>query len=979
MATFLSAAVFVNEIDLSALPASTSGILPGFVGTAQKGPVNEPIAITSAQNYIDTFGNPFPESYLGYAVLAFMEEGNLCWVSRVGVACEEGQPEELSDICIDVSGNREGGWGRIPVFSGIDFGTITTRQPGEGGWVFHDDSLDFIGYNDALLSSTDGPTDALLTFTGGSYTGSVDDSFLMLMTSGPSITSGSVMDGASYTITRTSDGAEVANDVLVESGTLGTSEDIVLQDGIVLQVVVTSGVLDANDTFGFAVQPDNRVFSFRVNNEEIGGVADPEKPVTFTMDEGTIDKAEDFATIFNALDNGVGQDNPTTSGSITMQEQDYFAVANDDGTVSIRTEIAGQSIQLHSTEAFALEIGQSLYSVDIPRSNLIGLQPEPFDITSDNNIVDFAIDNQQTGERIEITVTMPVGFNQPASNLAAAINASSIVAGNTVMKAYPVAIPGGTVHLVIETTDDNPFDQIKMLADGAHPKTVRFADEVGFQFPFTESYRGFRDSRETLPQGGEVDEANPRSCELIGTPEFDFGACQADSQYYQNIVGWFVATSAGTWIDGFKVDVELWAGTVQDDAEAVGSNTYEVRVTDNQDVLVSRIENVSFDPTQDNYIANLINPDDAGVGGNEYINWINRPEFLQNDPNDLDDFAVREPASFFDREFEGQANGIPSDPLFSSELDRAVIGNPAAQTGIYNFADPEQFDISLLLTPGFSSGAVIVTGISVCTQRGDCLYIVDPPFGLNAQQVVDWHNGMLFNDLQVALDSSYGALYHPWVRIFDQFNGGEIFIPPSGHVSAVFARTDRVAEVWFAPAGLNRGKLITALGVETEHNRGQRDLMYGFNNAVNPIINFPQRGIHIWGQRTLQRKDSALDRVNVRMLLIAIKKALAGPRGLLNEFLFEQNDAITRQLVTDAVDNFMNDVANRRGVTAWKTICDETNNTPIRIDRNELWISLLIKPTRVIEFIVLNIGILRTDQSFTSEEVLGAVGVNTVS
>jgi phage tail sheath protein FI len=388
---------------------------------------------------------------------------------------------------------------------------------------------------------------------------------------------------------------------------------------------------------------------------------------------------------------------------------------------------------------------------------------------------------------------------------------------------------------------------------------------------------------------------------------------------------------------------------------------------------------VSFDPTQDNYIGTLINPSDAGVGGNEYINWIDRPEFLENDPEDLDTFVVREPASFFDQEFEGQANGIPTDPLFSSELDRAVIGNPAAQTGIYNFADPEQFDISLLITPGFSSGAVLVSSISVCTQRGDCLYIVDPPFGLNAQQVVDWHNGMLFTDLQVALDTSYGALYHPWVKIFDQFNGGEIFIPPSGHVSAVFARTDRVAEIWFAPAGLNRGKLITALGLETEHNRGQRDLMYGFNNAVNPIINFPQRGIHIWGQRTLQRKDSALDRVNVRMLLIAIKKALAGPRGLLNEFLFEQNDAITRRLVTDAVDNYMNDVANRRGVTAWKTICDETNNTPIRIDRNELWISLLLKPTRVIEFIVLNIGILRTDQSFASEEVLGAVGVNTVS
>jgi phage tail sheath protein FI len=229
--------------------------------------------------------------------------------------------------------------------------------------------------------------------------------------------------------------------------------------------------------------------------------------------------------------------------------------------------------------------------------------------------------------------------------------------------------------------------------------------------------------------------------------------------------------------------------------------------------------------------------------------------------------------------------------------------------------------------------------------------------------------------MQVALDSSYGALYHPWVKIFDQFNGGQIFIPPSGHVSAVFSRTARVNETWFAPAGLNRGKLMTAIDLEVRHTRGERDLMYGFNNAVNPIVNIPQRGIYIWGQRTLQRKDSALDRVNVRMLLIELKKALAGPRGLLNEYLFEPNDAATRRLVTSGIDSYMADVAARRGVTGWKTVCDETNNTAQRIDRNELWVSLMVKPTRAIEYILLNLAILRTDQSFSAEEVLASVGI----
>jgi phage tail sheath protein FI len=318
------------------------------------------------------------------------------------------------------------------------------------------------------------------------------------------------------------------------------------------------------------------------------------------------------------------------------------------------------------------------------------------------------------------------------------------------------------------------------------------------------------------------------------------------------------------------------------------------------------------------------------------------------------------------------ANGIPLDPLFSSELDRAVIGNPALESGIFAFQNPEVFDISLLVIPGFSSGAVIAQGLQLCESRGDCLFIIDPPFGLRPQQVVDWHNGMLFSDLTASLNSSYGALYFPWWKIFDQFNGGEIFIPPSGHVSSVFARTENVAETWFAPAGLNRGRLLTALDTEVDLTQGERNLLYGFNNAVNPIVNFPQDGIVVFGQRTLQRRDSALDRVNVRMLLIFIKKNAVR---LLRNFLFEPNDPTTRVQVTAILNSFMGDILGRRGVTAFKVICDETNNTPERIDRNELHVAILIKPTRAIEFIVLNLVILRTEQSFAADEVLAAAGV----
>jgi phage tail sheath protein FI len=305
-------------------------------------------------------------------------------------------------------------------------------------------------------------------------------------------------------------------------------------------------------------------------------------------------------------------------------------------------------------------------------------------------------------------------------------------------------------------------------------------------------------------------------------------------------------------------------------------------------------------------------------------------------------------------------------------LDAAVIGNPAISTGLYAFQNPETYDINLLATPGFSTGAVIGTALQMCESRGDVLYLVDPPFGLRPQQVVDWHNGMLTDSLKTAINSSYGALYWGWIRVYDQFSTDEIWIPPSGHISAVFSRTSRETEQWFAPAGLRRGRLLTALDVEYSPAQGERDLLYGSGNAVNPIVKFPQDGITVWGQRTLQRSQTALDRVNVRMLLIYIKKNLTR---LLRNFIFEPNDRVLWRQVSATIDPFLGDIQNRRGLQGYKVVVDGSNNTPERIDRNELWVSVFLKPTRTVEFIVLNLVVMRTGASFSAEEVLAAGGI----
>jgi phage tail sheath protein FI len=305
-----------------------------------------------------------------------------------------------------------------------------------------------------------------------------------------------------------------------------------------------------------------------------------------------------------------------------------------------------------------------------------------------------------------------------------------------------------------------------------------------------------------------------------------------------------------------------------------------------------------------------------------------------------------------------------------------VIGNAAEASGLYSLQNKETFDINLLVTPGFSSGAVIATGLSICEARGDVLYIIDPPFGLRPQQVVDWHNGMLFSDLANAINSSYGALYWGWIKYYDQFNVSEVWVPPSGHIAAIFSRTSRTTEQWFAPAGLTRGRVITALEVEYTPTQGENDLLYGSGNSVNPLVKFPQDGIVVWGQRTLQRVETSLSRVNVRMLLIYIKKVLTRT---LRAFIFEPNDKALWDQVLTVVNPFLGDIQSRRGLTAYKVVCDASNNTPERIDRNELWVSIFIKPTRAVEYIVLNIAVINTGANFSSEAVLAAGGVTTTN
>jgi hypothetical protein len=946
MAVFLSPGVFPREIDLSVLPANVSDVIPAFIGTANKGPINIPTFVSNADQFIDQFGNPFPESNLGYAALAYLEEGNGAWILRVGIECDEGQSEELADICIDTSGAKGHGWGRIAIFSGIDFGKIQLRSPTTlAPVVFHAADVYDIEFNDVDESTTLGPTNATINFVGtglsDAYCGAIDDSFCILITKGPDVSSGSTVDGAEYEIIRNSDGKVIGSGSIVESVDPGTSMPIAIGSGdddscLIGEIIVTgSSPIEASDSFCWKARPDNRSFEVEVEGVSQGIFA--------FVDGTTFTDPSLFADAINLLV-GAGVD--------------FKAVAIS-GNIWIRTDTAGERIQVVDTEAWCLEVGISKWAYDMPRSHVVGQDTGPYNINTQKNRADFLCVGADA--TVDLAVSIPVGVGISPAIMANYLNNGGVKAGERYYESFAIQITDDDYLVVAATVVGHQFDQLRMMADYSHIKTLRLSEELDVPYPYSVPYRPFTDPRVIMPTPGALDPSTPLSCETDpGSDE-----CASDSAFYQNIVGFFVAQSPGTWINNFVMALEQFNNQ---------PSVYTIKIRDLSGIEVERIDDVSFDPTNDRYIANLINPSTTigGINGNKWINWEERPTYLGNDPTDPTTLELRMPGLFNTETFDGGANGIPADPAFSSYLDSAIIGNPSLASGMYAFENPEVYDITLLVVPGNSSGAVIAQGLQLCEGRGDCLYIIDPPFGLRPQQVVDWHNGMLLSDLTAALNSSYGALYWSWTKIFDQFNSGEIFIPPSGFIAGVIARTSRVAEMWFAPAGLNRGRLLTALDLEYNPTQGERDLLYGYNNAVNPIVNFPQDGITVWGQRTLQRKDSALDRVNVRMLLIYLKKILIRT---LRFFLFEPNDKFLRLLVTNTISPLLSDVMARRGLTAYKVVCDETNNTPERIDRNELWVSVFLKPTRAAEFIVLNLVVLRTEQSFAAEEVLAAGGV----
>jgi len=304
--------------------------------------------------------------------------------------------------------------------------------------------------------------------------------------------------------------------------------------------------------------------------------------------------------------------------------------------------------------------------------------------------------------------------------------------------------------------------------------------------------------------------------------------------------------------------------------------------------------------------------------------------------------------------------GVTMTTAWANALNNSVFVE--LDRGVNTFNNSEIYEFDVALTPGQSSTVVINGLLSLVNSRRDCMAIIDSPFGLNHEDVTDWHNGTGSGNA-AAFNTSYAALYWPWLHDYDPYNKQYIWLPPSGYVARQYVYTDSISDPWKAPAGMTRGK-ITALDVEQSASQTQRDLLYGEMNAVNPIVNFVGEGITIWGQKTLLRDTKATNRVNVRRLLIYAERLIAK---MAKSFVFDATDETSWADFTRKANAILEPIRIRRGLYSYKVVMDSTTNTTATIDQNKMVGYIFLQPTKTAEFIEVYFTITATGETFVTE------------
>ncbi len=386
------------------------------------------------------------------------------------------------------------------------------------------------------------------------------------------------------------------------------------------------------------------------------------------------------------------------------------------------------------------------------------------------------------------------------------------------------------------------------------------------------------------------------------------------------------ATSEGAWGDGLSVKVS--DGTL----DAAGEFDLLIQY---RGETVEVFKDLLMDESKPNHVEIIINENSEFITVDDLSTTANTAEH-------------RPAAGTF-------ALGQGDDGI-TGLADADYIGDPSQHTGFYAFDEIDSLNI--LLVPGVTTAQVISGGITYAESRKDLLFIAETPIHLEPLEAVDFRKGQgLYT--HAAFNSSYAALYYPWLEISDPLTGKKKLVPPTGAVAGCIARSDQKTDVWYAPAGIDRGRVFNVLSLAYNTSRGERDVLY--SEGINVIASFPDTGINIWGQKTLQSQPSALDRINVRRLMMYVEEAISQSSRFV---VFEPNNSQTWRALVRLISPFLTNIKSKGGFYDFRVQCDEETNTAQMIDQNQMVCRVFVKPTKTAEFVELNFVLTATSADF---------------
>jgi hypothetical protein len=412
-----------------------------------------------------------------------------------------------------------------------------------------------------------------------------------------------------------------------------------------------------------------------------------------------------------------------------------------------------------------------------------------------------------------------------------------------------------------------------------------------------------------------------------------------------------------------------------------GTFTLSIRRGDdnnNQKIPLETFNNLSLDPNSPNYISAKIGDQYKTLSSGDiittgdyvnksnyiYVSAVNLPtyNYLGNDGSSIGSdsagisYSGSLPTAGSGSFHSGTGNNVQTTNNYFGDISTNTQGLAASDYAniITLLGNKDEFLFNVISAPGLidsSHGTTVDSLVSLAETRGDCIAVVD---------LVGYSETTISNVTLQAQghNSSYAASYWPWLQV-QSATGRNVWVPASTVIPGVYAFTDNSSAPWFAPAGLVRGGLVGVIQAKKKLTRSDRDSLY--NGKVNPIATFPGTGISVFGQKTLQTKSSALDRVNVRRLLIELKKFLGDQA---KNLVFEQNTIATRNRFLSAVNPYLESVVQQQGLFSYRVVMDDSNNTADVVDRNQLVGQIFIQPARTAEFIVLDFVVEPTGATF---------------